>query len=138
MKLSYIILLAVIAIAVGVILSTTGDASQYVDFAEAAKMAEDGDKESVHVVGKLQKNAAGEFVGMIYNPGVDPNYFEFSLTDTKNRTERVLFFQPKPQDFEKAEQIVIIGHTNAKEKVFVAEKILMKCPSKYEDKEVKI
>lgn len=138
MKLSYIILLAVIAIAVGVILSTTGDASQYVDFAEAAKMADEGDKESVHVVGKLEKNAAGEFVGMIYNPGVDPNYFEFSLTDTKNRTERVLFFQPKPQDFEKAEQIVIIGHTNAKEHVFVAEKILMKCPSKYEDKEVKI
>jgi len=138
MKVSYIILLVVIAVAVGVIFSTTGDASQYVDFAEAAKMASDGDKESVHVVGKLQKNNSGEFVGMTYNPGVDPNYFEFKLTDTKNRTERVLFFQPKPQDFEKAEQIVIIGHTNTKENVFVAEKILMKCPSKYEDKEVKI
>ena len=138
MKVSYIILLVVIAVAVGVIFSTTGDASQYVDFSQAAKMAGEGDNESVHVVGKLQKNAAGEFIGMTYNPGVDPNYFEFMLTDTKNRTERVLFFQPKPQDFEKAEQIVIIGHTNTKENVFVAEKILMKCPSKYEDKEVKI
>ena len=138
MKLSYIVLLTVIAVAVGIILSTTGDASQYVDFEQAAKMAADGDDDMVHVVGKLQKDAQGEYVGMIYNPGVDPNYFEFVLTDTKQRTERVLYFQPKPQDFEKAEQIVIIGHTNTKENVFVADKILMKCPSKYEDKEVKI
>ncbi len=136
MKKSYIILLVVIAVAVGVILSTTGDASQYVDFAQAAKMAGDGDDDIVHVVGKLKKDAAGQYEGMIYNPGVDPNYFEFLLTDTKNRTEKVLYFQPKPQDFDKAEQIVIIGHT--KNDVFVAEKILMKCPSKYEDKEVKI
>jgi len=136
MKRSYIILLVIIAVAVGIILSTTGDASQYVDFAQAAKMAGDGDDDIVHVVGKLKKNAMGEYEGMSYNPGVDPNYFEFLLTDTKNRTEKVLYFQPKPQDFEKAEQIVIIGHT--KNDVFVAEKILMKCPSKYEDKEVKI
>jgi len=126
----------IIAVAVGIILSTTGDASQYVDFAQAAKMAGEGDDDVVHVVGKLKKNAMGEYEGMSYNPGVDPNYFEFLLTDTKNRTEKVLYFQPKPQDFEKAEQIVIIGHT--KNDMFVAEKILMKCPSKYEDKEVKI
>jgi cytochrome c-type biogenesis protein CcmE len=136
MKRSYIILLVIIAVAVGIILSTTGDASQYVDFAQAAKMAGEGDDDVVHVVGKLKKNAMGEYEGMSYNPGVDPNYFEFLLTDTKNRTEKVLYFQPKPQDFEKAEQIVIIGHT--KNDMFVAEKILMKCPSKYEDKEVKI
>ena len=136
MKKSYIILLVIIAVAVGVILSTTGDASQYVDFAQAAKMAGDGDDDIVHVVGKLKKDAMGQYEGMIYNPATDPNYFEFLLTDTKNRTEKVLYFQPKPQDFEKAEQIVIIGHT--KNDVFVAEKILMKCPSKYEDKEVKI
>lgn len=136
MKKSYIILLVIIAVAVGVIVSTTGDASQYVDFAQAAKMAGDGDDDIVHVVGKLKKDAMGAYEGMVYNPATDPNYFEFLLTDTKNRTEKVLYFQPKPQDFEKAEQIVIIGHT--KNDVFVAEKILMKCPSKYEDKEVKI
>lgn len=136
MKLSYIILLVIIAVAVGVIVSTTGSASQYVDFEQAAKMAADGDDEMVHVVGKLVKNEQGGFVGMKYNPGIDPNHFEFLLTDTKNKTQQVLYFQPKPQDFEKAEQIVIIGHI--KKDVFVADKILMKCPSKYEDKEVKI
>ncbi len=136
MKLSYIILLVVIAVAVGVIISTTGSASQYVDFQQATKMAAEGDDEMVHVVGKLLKNQQGDFVGMNYNPGIDPNHFEFLLTDTKNKTQKVLFFQPKPQDFEKAEQIVIIGHI--KKDVFVADKILMKCPSKYEDKDVKI
>jgi cytochrome c-type biogenesis protein CcmE len=136
MKATYIILLVVIAIAVGIIVSSTGNASQYVDFAQAEKMANEGDDEMVHVVGSLLKDAAGEYVGMVYNPGVDPNHFEFMLTDTKGRTQKVMFFEPKPQDFEKAEQIVIIGH--AKAGVFVANKILMKCPSKYEDKEIKI
>ena len=136
MKRSYIFLLVIIAIAVGVIVSTTGDASQYVDFTEANKMAAEGDDDMVHVVGKLPKNTMGEIEGMNYNPGVDPNYFEFSLIDIKNHAEKVVYFQPKPQDFEKAEQIVIVGHI--KNDVFVADKILMKCPSKYEDKEVKI
>ena len=136
MKASYIILLVVIAVAVGIILSSTGSASQYVDFAQAEKMSNEGDNEMVHVVGSLLKDAAGEYVGMVYNPGMDPNHFEFILKDTKGREQKVLYFQPKPQDFEKAEQIVIIGH--AKAGVFVANKILMKCPSKYEDKEIKI
>lgn len=136
MKASYIISLVVIAIAVTIIFASTGSASQYVDFAQAEKMAAEGDDEMVHVVGSLLKDASGEYVGMIYNPGVDPNHFEFMLTDTKGKTQKVLFFEPKPQDFEKAEQIVIIGH--AKAGVFVANKILMKCPSKYEDKEIKI
>ena len=136
MKASYIILLVVIAVAVTIIFASTGSASQYVDFAQAEKMAAEGDDEMVHVVGGLLKDASGEYVGMVYNPGVDPNHFEFMLTDTKGKTQKVLFFEPKPQDFEKAEQIVIIGH--AKAGVFVANKILMKCPSKYEDKEVKI
>lgn len=136
MKTSYIILLVVIAVAVTIIFASTGSASQYVDFAQAEKMANEGDDEMVHVVGSLLKDASGEYVGMVYNPGVDPNHFEFILKDIKGREQKVMYFQPKPQDFEKAEQIVIIGH--AKAGVFVANKILMKCPSKYEDKEIKI
>ncbi len=136
MKASYIVLLVVIAVAVGVILSSTGSASEYVDFAKAEAMASNGNDELVHVVGSLLKDVSGAYVGMVYNPSVDPNHFEFMLTDTKNTTRKVLFFEPKPQDFEKAEQIVIIGH--AKAGVFVANKILMKCPSKYEDEKVKI
>jgi len=136
MKASYIILLIVIAVAVAIIFSSTGSASEYVDFAQAENLAQDGDNEMVHVVGSLVKDASGQYVGMNYNPGIDPNHFEFMLKDTKGLEKKVVYFQPKPQDFEKAEQIVIIGH--AKAGVFVANKILMKCPSKYEDKEIKI
>ncbi|MDB5258159.1 MAG: hypothetical protein JWM14_2854 [Chitinophagaceae bacterium] len=134
MKVTHIILLLVIAVAIGVIISTSGDASKYVTFDEAQELAVDSPDEKVHVVGKLKKNSFGDIEGMNYNPGVDPNYFEFVITDNKNREERVVYLNPKPQDFEKSEQIVIIG--GFKGKTFKADKILMKCPSKYENKKL--
>jgi cytochrome c-type biogenesis protein CcmE len=135
MKISYIIALIVIAIGVGVIISTTGNTSEYVDFTKAAEMEKSGDDSEVHVVGKLPKSASGSIVGMMYNPLLDANYFEFQLLDNNNQSMKVVYLQPKPQDFEKSEQVVVIGKMN--KGVFVAEKILMKCPSKYEDKEIK-
>lgn len=132
MKTTHIILLLVIAVAIGVIISTSGDASKYVTFDEAQELAVDNPEEKVHVVGKLKKNSLGEIEGMNYNPALDPNYFEFVITDNKNREERVIYLSPKPQDFEKSEQIVIIG--GFKGNKFKADKILMKCPSKYENK----
>ena len=39
-------------------------------------------------------------------------------------------------DFEKAERVVVIGHFETPE-VFDAEKIIMKCPSKYGEEEIK-
>jgi len=134
MKITHIILLLVIAVAIGVIISTSGDASKYVTFDEAQELAVESPDEKVHVVGKLKKNSFGDIEGMNYNPGVDPNFFEFIITDNKNREERVVYLSPKPQDFEKSEQIVIIG--GFKGKTFKADKILMKCPSKYENKKL--
>jgi len=134
MKITHVILLLVIAVAIGVIISTSGDASKYVDFEEAQELSVDSPEEKVHVVGKLKKNRFGEIEGMNYNPAVDPNYFEFVITDNKNREERVVYLSPKPQDFEKSEQIVIIGGFHGK--TFKADKILMKCPSKYENKKL--
>lgn len=134
MKTTHIILLLVIAVAIGVIISTSGDASKYVTFDEAQELAVDSPEEKVHIVGKLKKNSFGDIEGMNYNPALDPNYFEFVITDNKNREERVVYLSPKPQDFEKSEQIVIIG--GFKGKTFKADKILMKCPSKYENKKL--
>lgn len=135
MKKSYIILLSIIAIAIAVVVSMTGDASEYVDFAQAQQLEKDGEDDLVHVVGTLLKDANGNVEGLIYNPSIDPNHFEFPLKDLKGLTVTVLYLQPKPQDFEKSEQVVVVG--KMKGNVFVADKILMKCPSKYEDKEVK-
>jgi len=75
--------LLVIAVGIGVIISTSGDASSYVCFAEAKEMAQDGDDDKVHVVGSLPKDASGKIEGMFYQPEKDPNLFRFMLLDEK-------------------------------------------------------
>jgi cytochrome c-type biogenesis protein CcmE len=135
MKTSHILLIVIIAVAIGVIVSTTGDASKYVTFKEASAMAADGDNDKVHVVGKLKKAEDGTILGMFYNPVINPNHFEFILIDNNNEEFSVVYQNAKPQDFDKSEQVVVIGRV--RDKVFVASDILMKCPSKYEETEVK-
>jgi len=131
MKRSHIIGIVLIAISIAIIISTTGDASSYVTFTEAYKMAQDGDHDKVHVVGKLKKDAMGKITGMVYEPTVDPNYFSFILEDSLHEERQVVYLHPKPQDLEKSEKVVVVG--SVKENVFVADQILMKCPSKYEE-----
>ncbi|MDX5417759.1 MAG: cytochrome c maturation protein CcmE [Hymenobacteraceae bacterium] len=134
MKKSHIIGILVIAVAIVIIMSSVGDASTYVSFDEAIERAEDGDMTKVHVVGRLKKDAQGHIVGMQYDPLIDPNYFSFMLVDTNRFEQKVVYYNPKPQDFERSEQVVITG--NMQNNVFVADKILLKCPSKYVEKEV--
>lgn len=131
MKKTHIFGLIVIAIAVAILVSTGTEASTYTDFTVAENMAKEGDNNQVHVVGKLQKDATGEIMDLIYNPAIDANHLEFTLTDNKGRSQKVVYNAPKPQDLGKAEQIVIIG--SMKGEVFKCDKILLKCPSKYQD-----
>lgn len=135
MKKSHIIGILVIAVAIVIIMSSVGDASTYVSFGEAIERAQDGDMTKVHVVGRLKKDAQGHIVGMQYDPVVDPNYFSFMLVDTNRVEQQVVYYNPKPQDFDRSEQVVITG--NMQNNVFVADKILLKCPSKYVEKELK-
>ncbi|RTQ45004.1 cytochrome c maturation protein CcmE [Hymenobacter gummosus] len=135
MKKTHLLALVVIAIAISVVMATASDASVYVSFGEAKELAADGDLRKVHVVGRLPHDAQKNIVGMQYNPTVDPNYFTFMLVDTNKVQQQVVYFNPKPQDFEKSEQVVITG--NMRNNVFVADKILLKCPSKYVEKDVK-
>jgi len=131
MKKIQIFGLIIIAVAIGIIVTTAGDASTYVDFTKAKEMAADGDGESIHVVGKLKKDAAGQILEMEYQPAIDPNYFAFTLIDNNNVAQKVVYKNSKPQDFDKSEQVVVIG--KMQNGTFSAEKILMKCPSKYEN-----
>ncbi len=135
MKRSHIIGIGIIALAIGIIISSAGDASMYVSFKEARELASEGKTSKVHVVGRLKKDVQGHIVGMAYNPVMDPNYFSFVLVDTLQNEQKVVYFQPKPQDFERSEQVVIMG--NMQKTAFVADKILLKCPSKYVEKEIK-
>lgn len=134
MKKIHIFGLIIIAVAIGIIVSTAGDASTYVDFTEAERMAQDGDDESIHVVGKLKKDHAGNITDILYQPEVDPNYFVFTLKDNNQQERKVVYRSPKPQDFDKSEQVVVIGRI--KDDHFEAEKILLKCPSKYDNQKL--
>ncbi|MGV3557093.1 cytochrome c maturation protein CcmE domain-containing protein [Larkinella arboricola] len=131
MKKTHIFGIIIIALAIGIIISTAGDASSYVSFTQAAEMAQSGEKDGVHVVGKLTKDAQGQITNMVYQPQIDPNHFEFTLVDNENRTQKVVYNAPKPQDFDRSEQVVVIGTMNGDH--FQADKILLKCPSKYQE-----
>lgn len=135
MKKTHLLALVVIAIAIGIVMATAGDASVYVSFKEAKELAADGDMRKVHVVGRLPHDAQKNIIGMQYNPTLDPNYFAFMLVDTNHVQQQVVYYNPKPQDFDKSEQVVITG--NMRNDIFVADKILLKCPSKYVEKDVK-
>jgi cytochrome c-type biogenesis protein CcmE len=131
MKKSHIVALGIIAVAIGIIISTVGDASTYATFIEAKELAQSGNGKSIHVVGELKKNPMGEIIGMRYNPILDPNRFEFVMIDSLNNESRVVYNQPKPQDLDKSEKVVVVGKMDLNKDIFKAEQILLKCPSKY-------
>jgi len=138
MKKSHIIALGVIALAIIMIISTIGDASTYASFKEAKEMAQNNNNASIHVVGELLKDSDGKPKGMKYEPAVDPNRFEFIMTDSLNNQELVVFNQPKPQDMDKSEKVVVVGKMDLQKNCFNADQILLKCPSKYNNGELKV
>lgn len=133
MKKSHIIALVVIAVAIAIIMTTTQEASSYVTFEQAAQMASTGNHNSIHVVGGLKKDASGRIVGM--EKAGDMLSFSFTLVDEAGKEQKVYYNEPMPPDFTKSEKVVVIGHYQAD--LFIAEKILLKCPSKYEENKLK-
>lgn len=127
MKKSYIFAIGIIAIAIAIIVSTTGDASSYVSF-EEAKISD----AKVHVVGTLPKDENGNVLGI--HPNADKLSFSFTMIDQNNTQQKVYYNEPMPTDFKRSEQVVIVGGYEGD--VFVADKILLKCPSKYQEEEV--
>ncbi|HPQ09630.1 MAG TPA: cytochrome c maturation protein CcmE [Bacteroidia bacterium] len=122
MKKIYIIALILVAIGVGVILTSLSNTATYSNFKEA----EQNPHKEYHIVGKRDTSEA-EY----YNPLENPDKFEFYLIDQLGEKRKVILHKSKPQDFEKSEQIVVIGKMNGN--TFEANDILMKCPSKYND-----
>lgn len=129
MKNKYIIALVIIAGAIAVIVSMAGDASSYVTFGEARKLSDGGFKKSIHVVGELTKTSSGDILGIVESP--DKLSFSFQMVDENGFQQKVLHANPIPTDFSKSEQVVIIG--SYIDENFIAEKILLKCPSKYQE-----
>ena len=129
MKKGHIIAIVVIAAAIAIIISTAGDASTYVSFDQAHKMASTGNKTSIHVVGELKKDASGEIIGL--EKSSDNLSFSFLLLDENEKEQKVYYNEPMPPDFTRSEKVVVIGSYRGD--IFVADKILLKCPSKYQE-----
>lgn len=134
MKKSYILVLIVIAAAVGILVATAGDASTYTGFGEAYQMANTGNKKEIHVVGHLKKDPSGHIVGI--EEGMDKVSFSFIMIDENGKEQKVSYNQPMPPDLIKSEKVVVIGGYNGD--TFNASKILLKCPSKYQEQKVNV
>jgi cytochrome c-type biogenesis protein CcmE len=134
MKKSHIIIILAIAAAIGILVSTAGDASTYVSFGEAHEMATTGNKKDIHVVGELKKDASGNIVGI--RQGADLVSFSFVMVDEQGKEQQVFYNEPMPQDFTKSEKVVVIGSYAGD--TFKASKILLKCPSKYQEQKVNV
>lgn len=92
----------------------------YVGIAEATSSAK-----NVQVKGLLDKNFIPEQVS---------EEFIFNLQDEETgEVMKVKFSGVKPDQFDDAYHIVAIGKYNAEDSAFHAKKLLIKCPSKYEN-----
>lgn len=92
--------------------------SAYVDF----KTAERLEDRNVHVVGFWDKTQPSGF-------SMATKTFSFHMTDEQGNTRRIIYSKPKPNNFDNAERLVVIG--SFKNGIFYADDMLMKCPSKY-------
>lgn len=124
MKRSHLIAIAIVAVAIGILISASKDVTTYANFTQAKQSGE-----RVKLVGQLVKERPVE-----YNPEKDPNYLAFYLRDDAGEVRRVVLHAGKPQDFERSEQIVLTGQMSGEN--FDAADMLLKCPSKYKDQEV--
>ncbi|NQV53547.1 MAG: cytochrome c maturation protein CcmE [Flavobacteriales bacterium] len=122
MKRMHIILILLIAVMIGAMIGAINDSSSYANFDEAFT----NPSSEYHVVGKLARDRE-----MKYDPETNPDMFTFWLEDVNGEEKQVVLHKSKPQDFERSEQIVLIGSVEGD--VFHANDILMKCPSKYTD-----
>ncbi|HVG06958.1 MAG TPA: cytochrome c maturation protein CcmE [Thermoanaerobaculia bacterium] len=84
----------------------------------------------VQVMGALEKGSSK------YVDTEDFLYFTIKEPEGKD-TIRVRYKGLKPANFEDAISIVAIGHFDEGDKEFEANKLLVKCPSKYQGAEVK-
>ena len=134
MKNSSAIAIVFISIVIIIIVSTFGDASTYVTFSKAKDVYESGSISKFHVVGTLNKNDNNKIEGIKNSP--DQLSFTFEMIDEDGYKESVFFGEPMPPDFLLSEQVVVIG--GYENNTFIADDILLKCPSKYTEENIKI
>lgn len=120
MKKSRIVMALVITIGATIITITSlhDYINPYVSLAEAPKSS--GPIQLMGIPSQLSYNS-------------ENNTYSFLLSD-KDQSLKISTTQAVSQDFNGASKLVLQGEFNSAEKVFKAEKILYKCPTKYQEK----
>ncbi len=125
MKLRSILLLVVLGGFFALLLTNlSANFTRYVDLGSAKEI--DGE---VHVVGQWIKRDLAHY-------NADEDLFTFYLQDSLENEAIVRYYDPKPANFEQADRLVLIGKHEGDH--FRADKILMKCPSKYEENTLEV
>lgn len=130
MKKTHILFLVIIAVVIGLLISTMGDLSTY-DTIDSAK-AKQG--KFLHLIAKLDTSNGKEIE---YDALKNPNYLSFHIVDSLGGSTKVVYMKGKPPtDMERSERMVLKGKMT--DSAFVCDDILIKCPSKYVDEKAKI
>jgi len=118
MKTRNIFLLVLIAVAFAWLLTDLlSSASRYSDF-ESAR----GQQAEVHVIGTWVRRTEKDF-----RP--EDNYYSFYMQDTLGQQAQVVYRKGTLGDMSQAERMDVVGKWEGN--AFVASKIHLKCPSKY-------
>lgn len=122
MKKIHIILLVLVAGAIAILISFLQTAATY-DTVDTA-ISKPG--KYVHLMARLDKSQPVE-----YDALKNPNYLAFTAVDTLGKSVRVVYHNPKPENFEISERLVLKGKFTGEH--FDCQSIQTKCPSKYKD-----
>lgn len=119
-KKTIIIFILVLVLGAAALLSLGGNImSPYISFQEAMQSG----GSYVQVMGTIDKTQPVTYQG---------TSMRFILNDGKASTLQISYNGPKPVNFEHATQAVVLGTYDPAGKVFMADKLLLKCPSKYQ------
>jgi cytochrome c-type biogenesis protein CcmE len=117
----------VVAVVIGVLIATSfsGSTSEYLSVAEVKALGPDQARDS---------RVAGEIVPDSVDWSTRDLHLTFEISDDTG-TLAISYHGPQPDMLVDAVEAVVVGKYDPGSKVFEAEELLMKCPSKYEEKE---
>jgi cytochrome c-type biogenesis protein CcmE len=124
MKKIHIILLVLVAGTIAFLVTFLQKTTTY-DSVDTA-MAKPG--KYVHLMARWDASEPME-----YDAIKNPNHLVFTAVDTLGNKVKVVYNNPKPENFEKSERLVLMGQYEAEKGVFVCKTIQTKCPSKYKE-----
>jgi cytochrome c-type biogenesis protein CcmE len=122
MKKIHIILLVFIAAAIAVLISFLQTSTTY----DTVQTAMEKPGKFVHLMARWDKTQPLE-----YDALKNPNFLSFTAIDTLGKSVRVIYNNPKPENFEISEKLVLKG--KYMDGYFDCKSIQTKCPSKYKD-----